>query len=97
MGLTEKEIIRISEILGMFPDRVDSVLEVGSGDGRVSLPVWDKYQLTGIDINKRKIRSFPGSKIVADISSLPLKSSRFDVVLATEVLEHLDNSTFASA
>lgn len=97
MELSDKEVIRISETLDMIPPGVGSILEVGCGDGRVTKSIYQKYNLTGIDIDKGKIKTFPGNKIIADISWLPIKNAKFDLVLSTEVLEHLDDQAYLFA
>ena len=97
MELTSKEIIRISGTLDMIPKSVNSILEVGCGDGRVSKSIYHKFNLAGIDVDMVKIRSFPGKRMIGDISSLPIKDKEFDLVLSAEVLEHLNSETFSSA
>ena len=97
MELSDKEINRIIETANMMPHDVASVLEVGCGDGRVSKTIGDKFNLTGIDIDTVRIKLFPGKKIIADISKLPIKNNQFDLVLSSEVLEHLDDETLLFA
>lgn len=97
MELSDKEVIRIAETLDMIPPGVGSILEVGCGDGRVIKSIYQKYNLTGIDINKGKIKTFPGNKIIGDISRLPIKKEKFHLVLSTEVLEHLDDQAYLFA
>jgi len=93
MELSDREITRIGETIGMIPQDVASILEVGCGDGRVSSRVGRKVSLTGIDIDSAKISAYPGSKIIGDIANLPIKSNRLDMVLICEVLEHLTDRT----
>lgn len=57
----------------------------------------DRCSLTGIDIESVRISLYPGNKLLGDISNLPLKSKQFDMVLACEVLEHLDDKTMLFA
>lgn len=102
MELPDKEISRIFETADMILQDlilqdVASVLEVGCGDGRVSKIVCDTFNLTGIDIDNVRIKAFPGKKIIADISNLPMKNNKFDLVFSSEVLEHLDDEVLLSA
>jgi len=94
MELSEKEVTRISETVEMIPQDVDSILEVGCGDGRVSKFIRRNSKLTGIDIDSIRIKTFSGNRIIADISELPIRNCTFDLVLSTEVLEHLNDETF---
>ena len=97
MNLSPKEVIRIQQTLEMIPSDVASILEVGCGDGRVTNSICHKYKLTGIDIDKERIKSFQGTNIIANISQLPFKDSKFDLVLAAEILEHLPEKIFVAA
>ncbi|CAD7770873.1 Methyltransferase domain protein [Candidatus Methanoperedenaceae archaeon GB50] len=94
MKLSHKEITRIKETLEMIPSDVVSILEVGCGDGRITNSICHKYKLTGIDIDKERIKSFRGIKIIADACCLPFRDSHFDLVLAAEILEHLPEHIF---
>ncbi|MFC1884320.1 class I SAM-dependent methyltransferase [Thermodesulfobacteriota bacterium] len=91
--LTEKEMLRIDNTVMMVPNCISSALEVGCGDGRVSNYIKEGIDLTGIDIDPVRIKDFPGKKFIGDISILPLKKESFDLVLACEVLEHLDDES----
>lgn len=77
----------------------DKILEVGCGNGyylsllnRLGL----KYSLTGIDNNKMALfdaRRFIGDEkvilIFADATKLPFKSSSFNKIICSEVIEHV--------
>ncbi len=81
-------------------NRVYSLLDAGCGEGFVANLLYDdvkNLKISAFDFfqqsidmaqtdNKRKIDFF-----VADIENLNLKNEQFDLVLATEVLEHLKN------
>ena len=68
------------------------VLEVGSGTGRISIPLLERgVDLIGCDLSSPMLRrfqeKFPSARIVqADAASLPLPSAKFDVVLTVHVL-----------
>ena len=81
-------------------DRDYSLLDAGCGEGMVSNLLYDEVKnlkisafdcfQQSIDLaqkdNQREIDFF-----LADIEKLDLKNGQFDLVLATEVLEHLEN------
>lgn len=76
------------------PEVAGRALDVGSGEGRMT-PVLARRapkvtDIVGLDIDERKVRRHP-SGIIGDASHLPFKGSSFDVALAIEVLEHVDD------
>ena len=97
MGLTDKELRRISETIAIIPQDVASMLEVGCGDGRVSSRIGRKVRLIGLDIASAKISAYPGSKLIGDIANLPIKTNKFDIVLGCEVIEHINNRNLSFA
>ena len=72
-------------------------LEVGCGLGYFSKKAFTLgARVTGIDvgenlINKSKQKVPQGKFFVASISNLPFKDETFDMVLCTEVIEHVEN------
>jgi SAM-dependent methyltransferase len=64
-----------------------SVLEIGAGDYSFN------YMKSDSSVSWRKIDLFPPCDIICDLNSeevtLPVKSGSFDLIICTEVLEHL--------
>lgn len=79
--------------------RVDSIIDVGAGEGFTLHRLQEKgigKKLEGIEYQKRAIdlgkKQYP--KVVlkqGSIYELPYKANTFDLVLCTEVLEHMDD------
>lgn len=74
-----------------------SLLDVGCGDGRMvrALLKGKKLFTIGVDIHAPSLRKCQEYEthdgyILCDTQRLPLKSGSFDIVLAVEVLEHLE-------
>jgi len=76
-------------------------LEIGCGLGYFSLEAKNRGVIvTAVDvgenlvrITKQKVKK--GKFIVASASNLPFKNETFDIVLCTEVIEHVENQTKA--
>ena len=68
------------------------VLEVGSGTGRISIPLLEgRVDLIGCDLSSPMLRrfqeKFPTARIAqADASQLPFSNAQFDVVLTVHVM-----------
>jgi SAM-dependent methyltransferase len=87
-------------LLGLIKDKkVDSILDVGCGEGftlnRLSENNIGK-RLEGVEYNKKAIelgqKTYPNIKIKqGDIYHLPYENNSIDLVLCTEVLEHIDD------
>jgi 2-polyprenyl-3-methyl-5-hydroxy-6-metoxy-1,4-benzoquinol methylase len=81
-------------------DPVDTVLDVGCGNGSVAYDVAKKVKsVVGVDIDKNKIRDAKNKflldnieYICGDIMVMTLKQ-KFDVVILSNVLEHIEDRT----
>lgn len=81
---------QIHTVLSLRPTHV---LEVGSGDQTVaSLLKKGGVAVTTVDLDERL-----KPDVVASVESLPLRDGEFDVVLCSEVLEHLPFEKFTEA
>jgi len=83
------------EVLSFFPKGC-KVLDVGAGDGRRVKELRAKgFDAVGTEVNKSRV---DGDLIVyGDIMALPFKENSFDVVMAIDVLEHLEEPLKAIA
>jgi ubiquinone/menaquinone biosynthesis C-methylase UbiE len=81
-----------------------AVLEVGVGEGEISAKLRSLYpesHIVGVDLHDEslaaewRMRGFVG--VYADIARLPFPPLAFDLVMAIEVLEHVDDPAAALA
>ncbi len=75
------------------------VLDVGCGTGKNSLLIKKKNCLVyGVDLSARAIEKYNKKGMngrVADIQNgLPFEKSSFDVIFMSDVIEHIENTTF---
>jgi hypothetical protein len=78
-------IVRILKAHGLFEQ--GSVLEIGSGP--VGLGRFRKVPFVGCDISFPYEPVWPMTPMIASAAELPLEDKSFDVVLASDVLEHI--------
>ncbi len=70
----------------------DKILDIGCGEGKI----WELFpdlQVTGLDFsqeNLKKAKKFV-KPVLGSAEKLPFKDNSFDIVLATEILEHVIN------
>jgi len=96
--LNEKEQARIESVLKLIPPKVTSILDVGCGDGRITNRLAGKYpRVVGVDISEAALQHVKTEKVKASAESLPFSDRSFDLVLATELLEHLPKAIYYKA
>ena len=90
--LSDLERERLTRTLAAIPDDARNGLEIGFNDLRVTRLLAQRIDLVSIDI-PRGVDSAAGFRLAfADIRNLPFGDKAFDVVVCTEVLEHLSDS-----
>ena len=77
----------------------DKIIDLGCGDGSFTLQVAQKVGITnivGLDIDERNVAQALSSRIIVSIGdlnqSLPFQESYFDGVIASHVIEHLNDT-----
>ena len=83
-----------------YPDRSDlSILDAGCGTGLMLQQMSHLGKLEGVDISEEALEFCRKRGLLnvrsADVLDLPFQASRFDVVTALDVLEHLDDDSGA--
>jgi SAM-dependent methyltransferase len=96
--LNEREIVRIEDIIGAIPPEVDSVLDVGCGDGRITNKLVCSYTyVVGLDVSSAALQHVRAEAVLGSAENLPFEDRSFDLVLTAEVLEHLPDSVYKRA
>jgi 2-polyprenyl-3-methyl-5-hydroxy-6-metoxy-1,4-benzoquinol methylase len=95
MGIVTSKFMKdLSEIIAAL-ENVNSIIDIGCGEGFI-INCLNKTDITGVDISKKalciaKLKN-PGCNFCAgSIYDVSFKKNSFDLVIATEVLEHLEN------
>ena len=92
-----KEYIRYDAILKRIPKGTQNVLDLGCGDGFLSYRMAEQgYQVTSMDLSLNRLKRFKEQadrlnikQIEGDISKVDLPSESFDLIVCSEVIEHL--------
>ncbi|MDD5016284.1 MAG: class I SAM-dependent methyltransferase [Atribacterota bacterium] len=97
--LLDAKVVKILKVINKLKIKGDSLLDVGCADGNLTIILKEFLQSTmtfGIEISQQRaeIARTRGIKVVQmDIeeTTFPFDDSSFDVILCTEILEHLYN------
>jgi SAM-dependent methyltransferase len=84
---TEQE--RVRSTMTWIPSDVGSVLDVGCGNGLLTNRFQDRFDTFGVDRSIAALRWVEVPCSQANVASLPFDEDAFDIVIATEVIEHL--------
>ena len=91
-----REITRAKETIRFIPEDVETVLDIGCGNGIVTNMI-DLPLVVGIDFARIPLSQVKANTIQASIDALPITNRKFDLVILTEILEHLDDETYIKA
>ena len=85
-----KEEERIRQTLALIPPGVETILDAGCGDGRVLAQLAGRYRMFGVDVSYSALGRAPNRcRVAGDLSHLPFRDESFDLVLVSEVVEHI--------
>lgn len=80
-----------------IPSGVSSILDIGCGNGIITNLLAQDYDVTGVDISLEALQDVQTPKIQASATAIPLESKSFDLVLSSEMIEHLDDDDLQAA
>lgn len=81
----------------MIPDSVESIVDVGCGDGAITDALAQHRRVVGVDSSRAALAHVRTESVLADAAALPFEDRSFDLALSSQMLEHLDDDTYAAA
>lgn len=92
------EKARISDLMEILPKSRASVLEIGARDGYISrLLTLHFREVTALDLVKPELPDSNIRCVAGDVRALTYPDGHFDVVVCTEVLEHIPRADLSIA
>jgi len=85
------------DILDMLPLQVESILDVGCGSGIITNELPEHISAFGLDLSFAALRQVQQPKCMGSIISIPFPDNTFDLVLTSDVLEHLNDQELSCA
>ena len=92
----QREYARAIETTRHIPADVKTVLDIGCGNG-VLTNIIDRDVVVGMDFADVPLRNVTKHAVCASIEHIPFKPGTFDLILVTEVLEHLSEQSYIQA
>jgi SAM-dependent methyltransferase len=95
----EIDIERIKAIKKLIPIGVKTILDAGCGDGKITNELARSANCTiaGFDISEEALSYVQVPKFRASIDHIPMPDQAYDLVICTEVLEHLPPVVYKKA
>lgn len=85
---------KIEKIFTIIPKDVKSIVDVGCGNGVITNELGKYFDVTGVDINEKKLQFVKTKKLKSSSGNIDLPDYSFDLVFTSETLEHLNNNIF---
>jgi ubiquinone/menaquinone biosynthesis C-methylase UbiE len=84
----------IAAINGIVPENVKSIIDIGCGNGVITSELGKSYTVLGVDRSEAALALLSTNKLLASCDNIPVEDNSFDLVLSTELLEHLEEEVF---
>ncbi|MFJ4443744.1 glycosyltransferase [Pseudomonas sp. NPDC089422] len=85
------------DLIELIPEDVVSILDAGCGNGTVTNKLAKDWSVVGCDLSESAVRHVQAPALVADLSCIPFMDRHFDMVLSSDVIEHLPDEIYAKA
>jgi glycosyltransferase involved in cell wall biosynthesis/SAM-dependent methyltransferase len=85
------------DLTALLPEDVANILDVGCGNGYIGNALAGRYTVVGVDISTVALRHLKVPGCLASAAQLPWADHAFDLVIASEVIEHLPPGEFDAA
>lgn len=96
--LAAREQERIANVLALIPDGCQSLLEIGVRSGYMTRMLANRAgHVTALDLTLPQIEGRGITAVQGDVTSLVFGDASFDVVVCTEVLEHIPHDKLERA
>ncbi|WP_156957781.1 class I SAM-dependent methyltransferase [Paracidovorax oryzae] len=92
-----EQVMVARDLVRLIPDDVHTILDAGCGNGAVTNDIAKSWSVVGCDISETALKNVAAPAVVADLCNLPFADDSFDLVLASDVIEHLPDEIYKQA
>jgi SAM-dependent methyltransferase len=86
---------RVNRTIRLIPTDTNSILDLGCGDGVITNPLARIFpEVTGVDLSSEALKHVETKTILAGADKIPLPDCSQDLVLLSEVIEHLPSGIY---
>lgn len=86
---------KLRQLRDLLPPEVGSVCDLGCGNGLLTNRLADPTGWVGVDWSLTALRAVGVPRVCASAGQLPFRSGQFDLILSSELLEHLTQDVYA--
>jgi len=88
---------KVCLLKGMIPEQVETILDVGCGNGAITNTFTPRYRIVGGDRSWVALQHLCAQRVQLSADFLPFRARSFDVVMSHQMLEHLPDGVFQRA
>lgn len=96
-GPVSEQLAVADDLISLVPDCVSTILDAGCGNGTVTNLLHPRWRVVGCDLSETAIKHVAAPALVADLCAIPFPDRQFDLVLSSDVIEHLPDSIYTRA
>ena len=89
-----EQVAVAEDLIAMIPEDVTTILDAGCGNGAVTNLLSSRWNVVGCDFSYAALNSVQAPTFVANLATTPLKDNSFDLVLLSDVLEHIPDELY---
>lgn len=82
--------LKVPFVLKSIPDDVNTILDVGCGNGIITNKLHEQYRVVGVDFSEEALKHVKAETLLASAESIPVNDFSFDMVFSSQLLEHIE-------